>query len=739
MKRITFFIILLAALFQLSLAQNINDGNFGDDNGFQQANRVNRDTTKRDKVIPKGLKVWTIDEMYGDREASVPDTVHHLYQNSIFTNGLYGEYNNLGNVGSPRINRIFIDQAERRDFIFLEPYDFFVTYPNEIKFTNTLSPITNLSYNSCGSGNYGEDHFKALFGVNAGKKLGLGMKFDYIYGRGYYQSANTSHFNWSLWGSYIGERYNSHLYVSLNHQKILENGGIANDEHVLHPESFPESYDSYEIPTILSNNSARNDNQIIFYTHRYSFGFNRQVPMTEEEIEAKKFAMKSKEENDAKKALEKARKEKGEDFDLEEYKKELEAKKAVAPTDTTSKNNPKEWMKDEYVPVTSIIHTVNVKNHDRTYFAYNTPEKYYAHKYFEALGDGTYSGDSICDDTKNISVKNTVALAMLEGFNKWVPMGLKLFAAYEYQRFTLPNLQGVVEKYHENDVSVGGQLQKTLGKTFHYNVSLEAYVLGGMAGDINLEGAGDLNFPLFGDTVSLNAKAKFQRATPTFYYENYHSKHFWWDNDFDKLTHFRVEGLLNIGKTSTKLRVAYDNITKLPYFLRSYTITDKFTRENTDIVVKQGPNVSLFTAQLSQHLRLGPVNLEAIVTYQKSSDSEVIPVPALNIYANLYLKFKIAKVLATELGGDIRYFTSYCAPEYSPGFGYYCSQGNGENNIKVGNYPIINVYANFHLKHARFFVMMSHINSTAGNYFLTPHYPQNTSTFRFGVSWNFFN
>ena len=243
MKRITFFIILLAALFQLSLAQNINDGNFGDDNGFQQANRVNRDTTKRDKVIPKGLKVWTIDEMYGDREASVPDTVHHLYQNSIFTNGLYGEYNNLGNVGSPRINRIFIDQAERRDFIFLEPYDFFVTYPNEIKFTNTLSPITNLSYNSCGSGNYGEDHFKALFGVNAGKKLGLGMKFDYIYGRGYYQSANTSHFNWSLWGSYIGERYNSHLYVSLNHQKILENGGIANDEHVLHTESLKESND----------------------------------------------------------------------------------------------------------------------------------------------------------------------------------------------------------------------------------------------------------------------------------------------------------------------------------------------------------------------------------------------------------------------------------------------------------------------------------------------------------------
>lgn len=35
--------------------------------------------------------------------------------------------------------------------------------------------------------------------------------------------------------------------------------------------------------------------------------------------------------------------------------------------------------------------------------------------------------------------------------------------------------------------------------------------------------------------------------------------------------------------------------------------------------------------------------------------------------------------------------------------------------------------------------MMSHINSTAGNYFLTPHYPLNQRILRFGISWNFFN
>ena len=61
--------------------------------------------------------------------------------------------------------------------------------------------------------------------------------------------------------------------------------------------------------------------------------------------------------------------------------------------------------------------------------------------------------------------------------------------------------------------------------------------------------------------------------------------------------------------------------------------------------------------------------------------------------------------------------------------------------IKLGNYPIINVYANFHLKRTRFYVMASHVNGSAGSGmpFLAPHYPMNLRIIRFGISWNFFN
>ena len=112
----------------------------------------------------------------------------------------------------------------------------------------------------------------------------------------------------------------------------------------------------------------------------------------------------------------------------------------------------------------------------------------------------------------------------------------------------------------------------------------------------------------------------------------------------------------------------------------------------------------------------------------------------MNLYTNLYLRFKIAKVLKCDLGADMRWFTKYNAPEYVPGIAQYAVQENHDIRVETGNYPIINAYANFHLKQARFFVMMSHVNAgEGGNYFFTPHYPLNTRVFRFGISWNFFN
>lgn len=755
-----------------------------DNNQFDQINRdvmldnsnprkVNPDSLGSDKEIPKGIKVWTVDKRFGDIVHSTPDTLSHMFMNSIFTTGLRGDFNTTGNLGAPRINRIFIDRSLDGNFIFTNPYDFFVTDVSKFHFTNTLSPFTNLTFNTCGDRLTGEDHFTAKFGVNAGKRLGFGFNFDYIYGRGYYSSQSTSHFNYTMYGSYLGDQYQAHLLMSTNHQKVTENGGITNDDYIVHPELFPESFATPDIPTVLNRNWNRNDNQHLFFTHRYSLGFHRTVKMTEDEIAAKKFAMAAKIDQEAREAREKAERD-DEDFDEEEFDKNRKQGQKFAgrpdnariagnePTDTlktqtqerlqiTSKAQADSliaaqqqsaedtlWTKKEYVPVTSFIHTVELNNYSRIYQAYETPESYYANDYEM---DEKYTGDSIYDKTRHLALRNTFALSLLEGFNKWAKAGVKLFAAHEMRRYVLPEKVGT-SSWSENNIYIGGQLSKFQGRTLHYCALAEFGMTGEDAGNLKVDASADLNFNLFGDTVTLQANGFFHRTTPSFYYRHYHSRHYLWDNDgLSKVIHSRIQGMLSWEKTKTKLRVAFDEISNYTYFGLSYQIGENYNRLNNDVHVRQsGDAISLLTLQLYQDFKFGPFNWENVLTYQKSSAEDVLPVPQLNVYSNLYLRFKIAKVLKCDFGADVRYFTKYYAPDYAPGLGQYAVQ-EGPNRVEVGNYPILNVYANFHLKQTRFFVMMSHVNAGSGNkmYFLAPHYPLNDSILRFGLSWNFYN
>ena len=412
-----FLLSIFLLLSSLTMVAQIDDYNQIDPSGnITRRDGMANDSTHENKEIPKGLKVWTVNERFGDIVPAIPDTLSHMFPNSIFTTGMRGEYNSTGNLGAPRINRLFVDrQRADQQFIFTQPYDYFIVAPGDFHFTNTLSPITNLTYNTAGNRTNGEDHFTAKFAVNAGNKIGLGFKFDYLYGRGYYSNQASSHFNYTLYGSYLGERYQAHLLLSTNHQKNTENGGITDDKFITNPESFDDNYQTSEIPTVLQQNWNRNDNQHVFFSHRYNVGFNRKVPMTAEEIKAKKFAMEAKKENEAKKAKQKARKQAKKegrtlnDDDLKETEPlagrpddaviaGIESTTPAAQdsgrivvngqqaADSLLAKHEKEkedtaWVKNEYVPVTSFIHTLKFDNYTRIYQAYQTPDNYYANTY----------------------------------------------------------------------------------------------------------------------------------------------------------------------------------------------------------------------------------------------------------------------------------------------------------------------------------------------------------------------
>ena len=110
MKKVLFSSLLVCAATVPVAAQS--DFSNNEDSQFRPltSNRVNTDSLGSDKEIPKGIRVWTVDERFGDIKAAVVDTMQAMYQNTTFNEGLRGEYNTLGNMGTARINRIFIDR-----------------------------------------------------------------------------------------------------------------------------------------------------------------------------------------------------------------------------------------------------------------------------------------------------------------------------------------------------------------------------------------------------------------------------------------------------------------------------------------------------------------------------------------------------------------------------------------------------------------------------------------------------
>ncbi len=781
MRRLISCLLISCCMTFVVQAQTYNQlddsGNFTQRNENSPFNPNSNDTTSSPKEVPYGVYSWTLHRKFGDIIPAETDTLHHLFQNTIYNTGIYGNFNSIGNNYTARQNRIFTDRPGISNFFFTDAYSYTTKEPDAFLFMNTLSPYTNITYDNCGDKQFGEDHIEAKFGVNATKNLGIGFNLDYHYGMGYFANQSTSHFRSTFYGYYTGDKYQMHFLGSLYHRKATENGGIVNDEYITHPETQQDQFTEEEIPTVLSQNWNRNNSQHLFFSHRYNIGFYKRVPLTAEEIKAREFARKSAEEKEARENKKQgpegrdvmnspAKGPKGRPVNAKIMGDEPDREKPDLANDTTRikvdtdakmdslmkvqamQDSLDATTKKMYVPVTSIIHTVDINNYDRIYQAYATPSsKYYANTFYTLNDDNAYRGDSIYDKTQFLSIKNTAALALLEGFNKYMKAGLKAFVSYEYRKYQMPDLTGDSTAYFMNKwtghcLNIGGQLSRHQGKTFHFDLEAELGVTGMDAGSLAIDFNTDLNFPLFGDTVQLAAKAYFHRVTPNFFLNNYHSKHLWWNQDLDSETRTHVEGLFSYQKTQTQLRIAIDEIQKYTYFGMKYTLDDQLNRTGlTGGVFQESGNINVLTAQLMQNFQLGPLNWENVVTYQNSSNTEVLPLPALNVFSNLFLKFKIARVLDVELGGCVTYFTKYEAPDYLPMLNQFAIQQNAESRVELGGYPFVDVYANMQLKRARFFVAMTHVNAGSGSkmQFLTPHYPMNNRTFRMGVSWTFIN
>jgi len=370
----------------------------------------------------------------------------------------------------------------------------------------------------------------------------------------------------------------------------------------------------------------------------------------------------------------------------------------------------------EYVPVTVFGHTVQLDDLRKRYYEPDVEKDFYENTYLPFA----FTNDSAA----YLSVKNTLSVSMAEEFNKWLRFGLTAYVENEVVRYGVKHDSLYTHKNYMNN-RVGGVLSKNRGELLTYKVHGELTFLGRNIGDMVLDANLKSSFNLLKQTINLQAYGFVKSVKPSVFYDFYDSNHFKWTNNFSKLYNTHISGKFAIPTLYFKLDVSVENLTNPVYF-------------NQQAVPKQyHGNVQILAANLQQDFHVGSFTLENQAVYQLSSHQSVIPLPDLVLYHNLYYHGLWFKVLSMQMGVDMRYHTAYYAPSYMPATGQFYAQ----EQIKIGHYPMMNVYVNAHLKRTRFFAQYYHVNQffMKGNYYSMPYYPLNPATFKMGLTWNFYD
>ncbi len=539
--------------------------------------------------------------------------------------------------------------------------------------------MTLLSYDASGGHESVQERLKADFSGNINRRAQVGALLDYIYSKGSYANQAMKNLTWGVSGSYIGDRYEFQGFYNHYNSLNKENGGITDERYITNPAELQggvSSINSKSIPTNLTAAHNRYVGGQLWMNHRYKVGYWHEEPTDNDTI-----------------------------------------------------------VKRTYIPVMSFIWTMDYSFAKHLFYndAPGEATNFFENTYLSATGTR--------DETKYTSVKNTHGNSMLEGFHKYAKFGLAAYATYEIRKYTqtpdsldhskpsslspLPEYYfDIPGKENQNLMWVGAQLTKYRGSLLTYDITGEVGIIGEAAGDIRIEGTIGSRFKLLGDTVSIKAYGRFNNAHAPYIMQNYRSNHFVWHNDFGKERRLRIGGILSIPHTRTHINVGVENIQNHIYF------------GGNALPVQHSGSVQVFSAQLEQKLQAGILHWDNRITYQTSSDEQVISIPKLAVYSNLYLLCRIAS-LNLQFGIDCDYYTKYYAPKYQPAtMGFYNQQ-----ETKCGNYPFMNVYANMKLKKARFYVLMAHINQgwTGKNYFAIPGYPMNPRRFQIGVAVDFAN
>lgn len=610
------------------------------------------------------------------------------------------------NTVSPVQSRIYFDRTKGQiDDVFGQQYAPYLITGENVRFYNTTVPYSKISYSRGFTNEHEEHELNFLFTGNINRRLNLGLELNYLTAAGHYMSQQGKLFNGSVFGSYNGDHYSLHAAVTFNSLSNFENGGIQRDSDLV---------GSLNAPDIPIRNVGMSG-------YRYITGLLNQS------------------------------------YSITAERKHIDS---IEVTNDFGEKEMRDTVHIEYIPLLTFMHTFETSNSVRRYRESNTMQYYLDqnNNYCYFYDHYPYRNSEQTRDSSNVlTIRNTVSVTFEEEFNKLLRFGAKAYVYNEFQRFLTPTWGSSEAPYASpvgndfglmtsvdraawvpdtayspqwtNNTFVGGTIYKNTGRFIRYGAIGDVCLVGYKIGQFHVDGHVDADFRVGKDTMYISARAYVKNETPTYYQQHYYSNHYRWDNDFTKIYRYGVGARLAYPTQWVKPRIdfGFEDVQNYIYY------QDGMPRQHDG-------HIQIFAGDLGLDITTPWVNLENNIIYQHSS-SACLPLPDITLYHNLYYHGWWARgAMQAQMGVDMRYFSRYYAPVLSPATGQFCVQ----NETKVGNYPVLNVYLNFYVKllHLKFFAAYTHFNhlfmKENMNNFIMPGYPNTPDQFRAGLSWHFY-
>ncbi len=362
-------------------------------------------------------------------------------------------------------------------------------------------------------------------------------------------------------------------------------------------------------------------------------------------------------------------------------------------------------------------------------------------KKLSTFGNGTkdssyfnhfYYNDSTSNDSVTFrKFSGSLRYTIKENSAQKVPVSISFMAVQELLTYGYYNKSDTSHAplaqsltHNHFNFKAGMSISRSESKKFVLVATGYITLLGYDIGNYWLNGTLDMNFP-YNSQNKLHLAATLRTDKPDFFYNSFASNYKEWNNSFKNTFRNEAEGSYSLPQ-DFELKANLINMNNF-IFLNDSGLADQTSK-----------NLLVMSGSLSKTFRIWRyVSINKIV-FQYSSNQSVLPLPAASVYLSNFIDFQAVKnVLFAQLGFDIFYHSQYYGYAYDP----VTSSFHTQHEKMIGNYPYVDAFLNLKLKRTRFYFKYEHADYgfIARDYFNTLHYPMPRATFRFGLSWAFYD